>query len=153
MAAYAQVFESLEALIASSAVNDEVSDLLLPGGSPLAMEAQLWDYKRELPSTPAGSDDGAAAAYKAHLADLMKDAVALHNSYGGYEPLFEDDEPTDADLLDAIHEALSCYNCLVIIDDVDSLSPDDQRNVVFSLSSVAARSMLARLAIASPTPT
>lgn len=381
MAAYAQLFESLEALIASSAVNDEVSDLLLPSGSPLAMEAQLWDYKRELPIAPAGSDDSAAASYKAHLADLMKDAVALHNSYGGYlvfgvadkgasrligcdivldtgdfnkrlegatgqsieclfgqvqvkgragavkvglllvprrpdnkppatfrkaapahisgkrayaahdcpvrirdesrpatatsadweflhgprkfssgpgirrakqpiqvsmpprdpdlvhfigrdaflsqlrawlgdsrsavrlltgigglgktsiaykfaeevvdlragrveklvwltakrrtfsalrgmivetsrtdfddatslykvlldslgyEPLFEDDEPTDADLLEAIHEALSCYNCLIIIDDVDSLPPDDQRNVVFSLSGVAARTV------------
>lgn len=59
----------------------------------------------------------------------------------GYDPLFDDDEPTNADLLEAIHEALSCYNCLVFIDDVDSLPPDDQRDVLFSLSNIAARTI------------
>lgn len=62
-------------------------------------------------------------------------------SHLGYEPDWEDDEPTNIELVEAIVEALSTYRCLVIVDDVDSLSADDQREVVYTLSSAAIRTV------------
>lgn len=61
--------------------------------------------------------------------------------YVGYEPDWGDDEPDIADRVEAIVEALSTYNCLIVIDDIDSLSADDQREVVYTLSGAAMRTV------------
>ncbi len=60
-------------------------DLLLQDGEPAGEEAVLWDYKLEVPITPTVRQNKSSQdARNAKMAELVKDAVAFYNSYGGY---------------------------------------------------------------------
>ena len=54
---------------------------------------------------------------------------------------WDDEEPLDRQAIDALLEALSLYCSLIIIDDLDSLPLDVQRQVVFNLTGVAQRTV------------
>lgn len=58
-----------------------------------------------------------------------------------FELPMEDDEPDDQDLEERVIEGLSIEPSLIVVDDVDSLSPDDQRAVVTSLNNIAIRTV------------
>ena len=53
----------------------------------------------------------------------------------------EVEEPTPDEMIDRVVEALSIIPSLVIVDDIDSLLPDEQKEVVASLISVATRTV------------
>jgi hypothetical protein len=67
-------------------MNDEVVDALLPKGEPFQYERQLWDYKLELPQLPPGRKptDDELAEFNGDVSEIIKDAAAFYNSYGGY---------------------------------------------------------------------
>ena len=64
----------------------EVLSDLLPEGRAHLYEKDLWDYKEELPTRPTAGKPTEADkfAYELKLAEIIKDAVAFYNSYGGY---------------------------------------------------------------------
>lgn len=76
----------LQEFVSSGVLSADVINALLPSGSPLEYERQLWDYKRELPSLPIGRTptDEEKESCNQGIAELIKDCVAFHNSYGGY---------------------------------------------------------------------
>lgn len=59
----------------------------------------------------------------------------------GYAPAWDDEEPSTEDYGEAIVEALSLYSSLIVVDDIDSLPPEAQKEVVFTLSTCAARTI------------
>lgn len=63
-----------------------VLDALLPEGEPLEYERQLWDYKLDLPVLSKGGKPTTAELeeFNGAFAEILKDAVAFYNSYGGY---------------------------------------------------------------------
>ena len=63
-----------------------------------------------------------------------------------FEQPLEDDEPTVDELSDRIVEALSMWPSLIIVDDIDSLPPDSQRETVAALSAIALRTVGRELA-------
>src|SRR4051812_42790894 len=65
--------------VEGGALGSEVLDALLPPDGPLEFETELWDYKRSLP-TSASRNSGDSDDYKRHMAELVKDVVAFHNS-------------------------------------------------------------------------
>lgn len=77
----------LASYIEEGVTSSKVLDLLIPNGKPLMYEKVTWDYKLKLPTLPnngvrlsrQAKDDHAVA-----VAEIVKDAVAFHNSYGGY---------------------------------------------------------------------
>ena len=74
----------LRSFILDECLDDEVLDYLLPGQRPHAWEGSLWDYKRDLPSTSGREPDVERAENLLAVAELVKDVVSMHNSYGGY---------------------------------------------------------------------
>lgn len=82
-------------LIRKGILGPEVVSLLLPEGDPFLYEKQLWDYKSELPAQlpQAKPSDTEVARYNAKMADVVKDAVAMYNSYGGYLVIGVNDNP------------------------------------------------------------
>lgn len=72
--------------ISRGVMTEEVLEALLPEGEPLAYERQLWDYKLELPqlSGTGKSSDEELATLRGEMCEIIKDAVAFYNSYGGY---------------------------------------------------------------------
>ena len=62
-----------------------LSQLIL-NGTAISDEAVLWDFKREMPVLPAGVklNEATRRLYDAKFAEIVKDCVALYNSYGGY---------------------------------------------------------------------
>ena len=75
---------ALHRLVLDECLDDEVFAYLLLDGRPHSWEAGLWDYKRELPSTSGRGTPEQRAADQDAVAELVKDVVAFHNSYGGY---------------------------------------------------------------------
>ena len=67
-------------------INDEVLDLLLPNGEPIAYERQLWDYKLEIASLPKNrkASEEEKTEFNGAIAEVVKDVAALYNSHGGY---------------------------------------------------------------------
>lgn len=78
------MIDSLKIAVENRALTREVLNLLLPSGKPYDFEGQLWDYKIKVPVL--GNDPGDAAKQDHRLAvgELVKDAVAFHNAFGGY---------------------------------------------------------------------
>lgn len=54
-----------------------------------------------------------------------------------YEMPLSEDEPSLDDIRDRVSDALSTYSCLLVIDDIDSLTPDDQKELVAQLHRLA----------------
>lgn len=52
-----------------------------------------------------------------------------------------EDEPTLCELADRVVDALYNYTCLIIVDDIDSLSPDEQKETVAALNGIALRTV------------
>ena len=74
----------LRVLVDNLAINQQVLEKLLPDGKPHEHESQLWDYKEGLPQLPISPNEEDRKHYRGEIADLMKDAAAFHNAYGGY---------------------------------------------------------------------
>jgi Putative DNA-binding domain len=78
---FRQICTNLQILVHQQAVTSELLELVLPGGQPLAQESLFWDFKRDFPDiTSLNSRE----EYNAALHEIVKDAVAFHNSYGGF---------------------------------------------------------------------
>ena len=77
----ANVFSMVE----SGLVDERVLHTIL-GGTSRWDEPDLWDFKRELPWHPPGVKlpDGIRADRDAKVDEIVKDAVAFYNSFGGY---------------------------------------------------------------------
>jgi Schlafen, AlbA_2 len=82
--ATAQLLADLRNLVDELALTTEVTNALLPSGIPHDFEGALWDYKRELPILPKPPTEDDSRRYKAEIGDLIKDAAAFHNAFGGY---------------------------------------------------------------------
>lgn len=65
-------------------LDTQVLDYLLPNGRPHDYETSLWDYKRNLPNTSGRGEATDLKQAAVDVAELVKDVVAFHNSYGGY---------------------------------------------------------------------
>ena len=76
----------LYAYVKAGQLNDEVIEALLPGGNPISYERQLWDYKLEFPTLPIGRKptEQELAEHNGAIAEIVKDAAAFFNSFGGY---------------------------------------------------------------------
>lgn len=75
--------EKLHRYALDMCLDAEVLDYLMPDGRPHAYETSLWDYKRHLPNVSGrGGDPNHRTAVE--IAEIVKDVVAFHNSYGGY---------------------------------------------------------------------
>ena len=79
-----QAEQQLHSYIHNLCLDVEVLNYLLPGGRPHDYETSLWDYKRDLPNTSGRGDAGEQQEAGIAIAELIKDLVAFHNSYGGY---------------------------------------------------------------------
>lgn len=79
-----ELMRQLRVLVDDMALTPKVIELLLPNGRPHDAEKQLWDYKEKLPSLPEQVTDEIRKAFNAELGDIIKDAIAFHNAYGGY---------------------------------------------------------------------
>jgi hypothetical protein len=75
---------ALHVLIIDECVDDRALDYLLDKRRPHAWEGDLWDYKRELPSTSGRGTNFEKLQAREQVAELVKDVVAFHNAYGGY---------------------------------------------------------------------
>lgn len=53
----------------------------------------------------------------------------------------DEEEPTLDELADRIVDALNNYTCLIIVDDIDSLLPDEQKETVAALQGIALRTV------------
>lgn len=71
-------------LIDRGCVDDSVLAELLPNGVPVADEDLLWDFKETLPVLRPGASKEERDAYAREASEVVKDAVAFHNMYGGY---------------------------------------------------------------------
>jgi DNA-binding IscR family transcriptional regulator len=59
-----------------------------------------------------------------------------------FELIESDDTDTSLEeLSDRVIEALSYYSCLIVVDDIDSLSPEEQRETVSALNAIALRTV------------
>lgn len=56
-----------------------------------------------------------------------------------YELPFDEERPTVDELSERVIDALCHYSCLIVVDDIDSLNPDQQRETVATLSGIAQR--------------
>src|SRR5262245_19761884 len=74
----------LHQLIIDECVDDRVLNYVLHSHRPHAWEGALWDYKRDLPPTSGRGTDAKRSSAQERIAELVKDVVSFHNSYGGY---------------------------------------------------------------------
>ena len=74
----------LHAYVLDLCLDAKVLDYLLPHGRPHGYETSLWDYKRHLPNTSGRGTEVALQTAGVEIAELVKDVLAFHNSYGGY---------------------------------------------------------------------
>jgi len=58
-----------------------------------------------------------------------------------YEFPVEEDDPTPSEVIDRVIEALSMYPAMIVVDDLDTLPPDDQKETVAALNSLALRTV------------
>jgi hypothetical protein len=78
------LLETLRQSVDDLSLTKDVVTHLLPEGRPHDFETQLWDYKEKLPVLPPTPSELDKKTFKAELGDIIKDAVAFHNAYGGY---------------------------------------------------------------------
>jgi tetratricopeptide (TPR) repeat protein len=72
-------------LITLGVTDASVVHELLREGIAIRDEAVLWDFKRELPVLPAGKlNTSLSSGYDLKFSEIVKDAVAFYNTYGGY---------------------------------------------------------------------
>lgn len=76
----------LHALVRNGVLDHRIAQILLPLGTPLAFERELWDYKLKQPTQTKGNaaDPNSKAAIDREWANTVKDVIAFYNSYGGY---------------------------------------------------------------------
>lgn len=65
-------------------LDEEVLAVLLPSGRPHDYESQLWDYKEKLPTLLEKPTEEDRKQHKCEIGEIIKDAVAFYNAYGGY---------------------------------------------------------------------
>ena len=77
---------SLYRLIKRGYIGLEVLSTIFFEGVPASSETGLWDYKVSLPSIPTDHKPTSREkeVYNQGMAEIVKDAVAFYNSYGGY---------------------------------------------------------------------
>jgi hypothetical protein len=80
------------------------------------------------------------AASKVDFSDLQSLYGAILKSLS-HEMAPEEEEPTLDQIADRVVEALTSYSCLIIVDDIDSLTPDQQKETVAALNAVALRTV------------
>lgn len=130
---------------------------LLTGIGGLGKTSVAYHFAEEIVDTRAGGVEqlvwltAKARTFSALRGQLIEagrvDFVDAHSLYKvildriGYLPNWEDFEPTSEDYVEAIVEALVTYNCFLVLDDIDSLPTGDQREVLFTLSNAAARTV------------
>lgn len=78
------LIDSLKVAVDNRSVTQEVLTLLLPSGKPYDCEGQLWDYKIKVPVLGSDPADGEKQDHRLAIGELVKDAVAFHNAFGGY---------------------------------------------------------------------
>ncbi|WP_129791533.1 RNA-binding domain-containing protein [Sphingosinicella sp. CPCC 101087] len=78
------VIEALKVAVDNRALTPEVLGLLLPDGRPFDCEGQLWDYKAHAPSMQDQPSEAEKAEHRISIAEIVKDAVAFYNAFGGY---------------------------------------------------------------------
>ena len=77
----AKIYDAIEA----GQVDRALIDLLLAEGEPTGEEAAFWDFKASLPASLGPKPPKFALdEHNAKMAEIVKDAVAFYNSYGGY---------------------------------------------------------------------
>jgi hypothetical protein len=80
------------------------------------------------------------ATSKVDFTDLAGLYAAILKALGHELPLGEE-EPTLDQMADRIVDAFDIYTCLIVVDDIDSLQPDEQKETVAALNSIALRSV------------
>ncbi|MET3624026.1 RNA-binding domain-containing protein [Burkholderia ambifaria] len=72
--------------IKNGQLDDDVVAALIPGGTPIPYERQLWDYKLEFPALPVGRKptEEELTEHNGAVAEVIKDVAAFFNSFGGY---------------------------------------------------------------------
>jgi|GEM_PF-1195270 hypothetical protein len=87
----------LYSAIKNERIDNQVLDDLLPNGTPLLFERQMWDYKLELPSSSISSraTTEERQSHDAQVAEVMKDVASFYNSYGGYLVIGVQDNPRE----------------------------------------------------------
>jgi hypothetical protein len=78
------VIDALKVAVDNGALTPEVLALLLPDGRPFDCEGQLWDYKAQAPKMPEQPNEDEKTKYRVSIAEIVKDAVAFYNAFGGY---------------------------------------------------------------------
>jgi hypothetical protein len=78
------IIDSLKIAVDNRALTLEVLNQLLPDGRPFDCEGQLWDYKAKGPVATEDASDPQRHEYRIAMAEIVKDAVAFHNAFGGY---------------------------------------------------------------------
>lgn len=76
--------EKLRQCVDDLSLTAEILGLLLPNGTPHEFETDLWDYKEKLPALPRTPTEADRKLYKGEIGDIIKDAVAFYNAFGGY---------------------------------------------------------------------
>lgn len=74
----------------------------------------------------------------------FSDATSLFEKilqFLNYEMPVDDEEPTEAEIIDRVVEALNIFPAMIVVDDLDSLSPGEQKEVVATLNSIALRTV------------
>src|ERR1700740_1500706 len=79
-----QTLVELRHLVDELALTDDVLNALLPRGRPHDFESELWDFKERLSVLPDRPTDDEKKVHKGEIGELLKDALAFHNAYGGY---------------------------------------------------------------------
>lgn len=78
------IIDSLKVAVDNRALTPEVLCLLLPSGRAYDFEGELWDYKIKAPVLGVDPSDAEKQAHRLAIGELVKDAVAFHNAFGGY---------------------------------------------------------------------
>ncbi|RWR26602.1 hypothetical protein D2T29_20245 [Sinirhodobacter populi] len=78
------VIERLKSAVDDRLLLPAVIELLIPNGRPYETETQLFDYKLKAPILSATPGKEEKEAHKIEIAELVKDAAAFHNAFGGY---------------------------------------------------------------------
>lgn len=78
------VIDKLKVAVDNRAITHDVLNILIPLGKPYDFESQLWDYKLKFPVMGIDPSESDKQAHRLAIGELVKDAVAFHNAFGGY---------------------------------------------------------------------
>jgi Cdc6-like AAA superfamily ATPase len=98
-----------------------------------SVEWVVWVTAKE--RTYSALKDQIVATGKVDFTDIVSLYQVILKVLAHEFPMGED-EPDVDDLMDRVVEALSHLSCLIVVDDVDSLQPDQQRAVVSALNGI-----------------